>query len=114
MTRSMMIMNGSGHSSFGWDAADDEWVLPMIRKKIAEGWIFRHVTAGTMTVLERVEDIGDSRLIAIEDRDARELFEKGKIGIVNETSDLQAGGRIRSAEEVVRSDTLAHRPLRGG
>lgn len=120
--RTMWIMDDMGHSSYGWDAQDDHWVLPMIRRKMAEGFIFWIVRRPPPSFrlqeirLQRVEDIGENRHIIIRDEDARELFEQGRIGIVTEADDedIETVRPARTAEEVVANDTIAHRGLRGG
>lgn len=116
--RIMDLMDGSGHTSFGWDAEDDAWVIPMIRQKMAEGFVFWIVRRNPMreVQLQRVEDVQDLRHVIIRDQGARTLFEQGRIGIVGSTGDdeIEAVRRARTPEEVVRNDTLARRGHVGG
>lgn len=116
-TRVIHMMDESGHTSLGWDPQDDEWILPVIRKKMADGYAFWIVRRDPLreVLLERVEDLGETRHVIIRDEDSRDLFEKGRIGIVTADDEmLETVGRATTAEEVVRNETVAHRPLRGG
>lgn len=111
----MAIMDGTGHTSFGWDASDSDWVIPMIRRKMAEGYVFWIIEHDRQVRLERVEDLGEHRLVIINEPDAKELFERGKIGIVtDEPDEVTRRRRARSAEEIARNHTVAHRALTGG
>lgn len=116
--RIMNIMNDAGHTSFGWDEADDEWVLPMIRQKMAQGYVFWIVRRNPLreVQLERVDDVRDVRHVIIRDQAARTLFEQGRIGIVADDDDdhVETVRRARTAEEVASNDTVAHRRLGGG
>lgn len=115
------IMDRQGHSSFGWDESEDEWVIPLIQKKMDEGFVFWIVKRNPLREqqLMRVEDVREGRNVIIRDGDARTLFEQGRIALV---SDEHAHGeetveRIRtttSAREAARNDTLAHRRPGGG
>lgn len=116
--RVMDMMDDAGHTSFGWDAQDDEWVLPMIRQKMEQGFVFWVVRRNPLREirLERVEDLRDARHIVIRDEAARTLFEQGRIGIASGSGDDAAEPvrRARSAEDAVENDTVVHRGLRGG
>jgi hypothetical protein len=114
----MHIMDANGHTSLGWDAADDEWMLPLIRRKMAEGYVFWIVRRNPLREvrMERIEDIGETRHVIIRDAQSRELLEQGRIGLVtvDADDDLEVVGRASTAEEVAANDTVSHRPLRGG
>ena len=116
--RIMHVMDAAGHTSLGWDVADDEWMLPLIRRKMEEGYVFWIVRRNPLREvrLERIDDIGDTRHVIIRDAESRELFQQGRIGLVSvdREDDLQVIGRASTAEEVVANDTVSHRPLRAG
>lgn len=115
--RVMDIMNGEGHSSFGWDERDDEWVIPMIQKKMDEGFVFWIVQRDPLreVQLQRVEDVRNIRNVIIKDGDSRILFEQGRIGLVAEDqSEVVRLRRARSAADAASNDTLAHRRPGGG
>ncbi len=118
-TRVMHLMDESGDTSLGWDPEDDEWVLPMIRRKMEAGpgpGGERHVSNPLREVLvQRVEELRETRHVIIKDDESRDLFEHGQIGIADTgDTDLEVERRATTAEEVVENETVAHRPLRGG
>jgi hypothetical protein len=110
-------MNDAGHTSFGWDESDDEWVIPMIRAKMEQGFVFWIVKRNPLREirLERVEDAGDRHVI-IRDDAARTLFEQGRIGLVasDDEHDVRTERRATSAEDAASHDAVVHRRLRGG
>jgi hypothetical protein len=116
--RIMDVMDDAGHTSFGWDAEDDEWVLPMIREKMRQGYVFWIVRRNPLREirLEAVSDLRDNRHVIIRDDAARNLFEQGRIGIVADGGDdaSEPVRRARSGEDAVENDTVVHRGLRGG
>lgn len=118
LIRVMSMMDSSGDTSFGWDAADDEWVIPMIRAKMAAGYTFWIVERNPLREvrLERAEALGENRHVIIKDTAARELFEQGRIGLasITEHGEAKTLRRARTPEEAAGNDTVAHRPLRGG
>ena len=115
--RVMQVLDQQGHTSFGWDAEDDQWVLPMIRRKMDEGYVFWIVQRRPLreVQLTRVEDIGENRHVIIRDEVARTLFEQGRIGLAQDDDvEVETVRRAHTPEEVVANDTVAHRGLRGG
>jgi hypothetical protein len=119
--RTFTFLSGDGDNVYGWDAADNPWVIPMIQKKLDEGFTFWIVKQNqTRAVrLRRADDAREIRSVTVKDPDARQLFEQGRIGIVARPVDgrddeYRLERRARSAEEVADNDTVAHRPLRGG
>lgn len=110
------FMDGSGHSSWGWDASDDVWVIPLIQQKMDEGYVFWIVEENPHREIQlrRVQDIGATRRVIIKDTKARELFEQGKIGIVTDKPEMTAIRRAVNAQEAARNPTVAHRSLGGG
>lgn len=119
--RTLSFLTGDGDTTYGWTAADDAWVIPMIQKKMDEGyvfWIVRHNPLREAR-LRTAAEAADSRSVIIKDADARQLFEQGRIGIVSQpVRDRQdqttRERRAVTAEEAASSDTVAHRPARGG
>lgn len=120
--RVLRFMDGQGHTSFGWDPEDDHWVLPMIREKMEQGYVFWVVRRPEPlrrlqeVQLERVEDIGETRNIIIRDDASRRLFEQGRIALFSDSDDedLERVRRATSAEDVVANDTIASRPFGRG
>lgn len=118
--RTTREMGPEGHVTYAWDAADDEWMLPLIRRKMEEGYVFWIIKREPLreTELRRVEDIGDQRHVVIRSQEARELFAQGRIALAAEDEgdgpEEVVTGRARTAEEAVAADTVSHRPMRGG
>ena len=113
----MAFMDGTGHTSLGWDESDAEWIIPMIRRKLAQGYTFWiiDVDNNQRLKLERIEDLGDRRLLVMESPEAKELLEQGKIGlVVNEPEQVAHQRRSRDPAEIARNHTVAHRGLQGG
>jgi hypothetical protein len=121
-------LDETGHTALGWDEADDEWVIPLIRRKMEQGYVFHAVRMvnrrgqepTTREVrLRRVEQIGPTRRVLIHDEEAQKLFNEGRIGLHVEPADagefvFDRGRRITDPREAVREDTIAARPMRGG
>jgi hypothetical protein len=121
MTRTFSFLSGDGDNVYGWDPADSEWVIPMIQKKLDEGYTFWIVKGlrQRQTKLRTAADARDLRSVIIKDPDARQLFEQGRIGIVarpveGRDDEYRLERRAASAEEVAANDTVAHRAHRGG
>lgn len=119
--RTLSFLSGAGDSTYGWEAKDDSWVVPMIQKKMDEGYTFWIVKKNPVREarLRTAEEAKDTRHIIIKDADARILFEQGRIGIVTNTvagrsDELVQERRARTAEEAASHDTVAHRQARGG
>ena len=116
--RIMYTMDRGGHTSFGWDAEDDDWVLPMIQKKMDEGYVFWIIERRPLREVElrRIQDIGNNRHLFVHDDASRELFEQGHIGLIEDDPrhDIHTVRPADNAREAVANDTLAHRPHTGG
>ena len=119
--RTLSFLTGDGDTTYGWDSADDAWVLPMIQSKIDAGYVFWIVKRNPLREikLRMAEDARDTRSVIIRDGDARILFEQGRIGLLAQTvagrtEEMVSERRARTAEEAVSHDTVAHRPMRGG
>lgn len=122
--RSMDILDQTGHTALGWEEGDDEWVIPLIRLKMQQGfvfWIVRRAREGTgarEVQLRRVEQIGPTRRVIIKDPDARRLFDQGRIGLHvgpgSSPDEYVFERRAVTPEEVARNHTVAQRRMAGG
>lgn len=119
--RTLSFLTGDGDNTYGWQDADDTWVIPMIQKKMDEGYVFWIVRRNpTREVrIRTAEEAKATRKIIIKDNDARILFEQGRIGIVSQsvagrTEETVRERRAHTAEEAASNDTVVHRPARGG
>lgn len=125
--RTMSILNGSGDTVIGWTQDNDEWVIPMIQKKMDEGYTF-WIVRRQPGLLRRTDEIVlrnpasnalPGREVIMKDDVARILLEQGRIGIVaqpaaGERPEQVIERRAETAREAAGADTVAHRPLRGG
>lgn len=119
--RTTSFLSGQGDTTFGWDASDDNWVIPMIQQKMNEGytfWITRRNPVREAR-LRTVSDLGDARQVTIKDDSARQLFEQGRIGIIaaapgERQAETVLERRADNAREAAENDTIAHRAGRGG
>lgn len=119
--RTLSFLSGDGDSTYGWEAKDDVWVIPMIQKKMDEGYVFWIIKRNPFreAKLRHAEEAKDTRNVIIKDADARILFEQGRIGLVmnpvaERTEEVTRERRARSAEEAASHDTVAHQQARGG
>ena len=121
--RTFSFLSGDGDNTYGWEARNDEWVIPMIPKKMDEGyvfWIVRKTEERERQVrLKKASDTLPARSVIIRDEDARLLFEQGMIGVVarpveGRSDQFVMERRARSAREAAENDTVAHRQGVGG
>lgn len=118
--RTLSFLTGDGDNTYGWEPDDDAWVIPMIQRKMDEGYVFWIIRRNPIRELKlrTADEAKFTRSIIIKDNDARILFEQGRIGLVAsgvvDRGDMIREGRARTAEEAVANDTVAHRPSRGG
>lgn len=113
----LSFLTGDGDNTYGWEATEDEWVIPMIQKKMDEGyvfWVVRRHPRGEVR-LRRAQDALPAREVIVKDDDARILFEQGRIGIVSQPpTEAERERRATSAADAAANDTVAHRQPRGG
>lgn len=119
--RTLSYLSGDGDNTYGWDAKDDQWVVPMIQKKMDEGYVFWIVRKDPIREvrLRTASEATATREIIIKDADARILFEQGRIGIASLTVGERTREAVRerradSAEDAAAHDTVAHRRLAAG
>lgn len=123
--RLSFTLDQTGHTVFGWDAENDDWVIPLIRRKMEQGFTFyavRIVGRGPGTRerrLTKVEQIGPTRRVLVHDPDAQKLFNEGRIGLRVEPAGenefvFERGRRITDPDEAAREDTMSMRASRGG
>lgn len=107
-----------GHISIGWDAEDDEKMVPVMQRLIDSGHIIWIVKRNPLREVElrTVADLAGSRHVVAKDPDLIELFQAGVIGMLDEEAEapLEQERRTTDAREAASNDTVTHRPLRGG
>ena len=119
--RTLSFLTGDGDTTYGWTADDDAWIIPMIQKKMDEGYVFWIVKRNPLREarLRTADEAKETRSVVIKDADARQLFEQGRIGIVAQPvgerqEEMVRERRARNAQEAATNDTVAHRQARGG
>jgi hypothetical protein len=108
-----------GDVKLGWDDVTDPRIREIIEKKLKEGYHFFRESDADPEIHVRIRRVGDvGKHVIIPDDDLQALFTEGKIAIVhNETYDsARSAGpeRIKTAEAVMQTNTVAHRPLARG
>lgn len=119
--RTLSFLNGMGDTTIGWTPNNDEWIIPLIRQKMLDGydfWIIRRDPVREVKIRNATEATLTHEVI-MKDDVARELIEQGRIGIVaapapGRRPEVVMERRAGTPEEAVAADTVAHRPLRGG
>jgi len=119
MSRTMILLNATGDITIGWSEADDASMIPMIEKKLREGYSFFIVQGEEQVRLQRVDQIGDARTVVMADRDAEQLFAAGKVGLVQKAQRvanriIDTLRRSRNPAEIARENTVVMRPMAGG
>ena len=123
MPRTMTLMNQTGDITIGWGEDNDTAMRAMVEQKLAEGYTFFLVQGEQQVKLRTITDLGEARQVVMADRDAETLFAAGKVGLVervggmiNAAADrvIDTIRRAKTVEEIVRGDTVAMRPMRGG
>ncbi len=119
MPRTMNLLNQTGDITIGWGEGDDVHMLPMIEEKLRQGYSFFIVKGEDEVRLKRVDQIGDVRKVVLSDKEAERLFAAGRVGLVEKAKGAVRGvvdtiRRSTTAEEIVRHDTVAMRPMAGG
>ncbi len=128
-------LNMSGDVTITWDAENRERVLELVRAKMAEGYAFFVITPRLLPFLgnkktlltdpgqlDRVkavvvpDDQVESLVARLGDKDVARAVAAGAahIGRAPRAANATAARRARNAEEVVRRQTVAVRPVVGG
>lgn len=116
----MILMNESGDVTITWTQEHEAEMRGLIEKKIKEGYSFFLVEKkfkffNQKTKITSVDQIQRGSKILLRDEDAIRLFSEGKIQVEkNDAVELTAGKRLDDADEVLKSDTVAVRPIGAG
>ena len=116
--RSIMWLNETGDITLSWSKDRDEIMKKIIQQKMDEGYSFFIVKRGMVntsyTKVDSVDQIKKCN-INMTDKEAELMIAGDGVAL----SSLAAGtvetiGRAKTADEVVKKNTVAVRPLRGG
>lgn len=137
---SMTLLNETGDITLTWSDDQDAKIRKMIQKKMDEGYSFFRIESRfcglvkkkipvtsadrlkgnevTLTDKEAARVLGASDMKAVfRDPDAAELFADGRVQAAElESMDepLETTERLKDANEVMRSQSVAVRPVMGG
>ena len=131
---SITFLNMTGDITITWDEQNREKVIAMVKKKMAEGYVFfttKRVPTLRLTrrakVTERNVDLIDSLIISdeefeawsksMDDMDVASAVREGHAHLSKRQSqrrELDAVKRLKSPEEVVKEQAIAVRPVAGG
>lgn len=123
MKRALTILNETGDVTITWEAENDERMLPIIEKKMAEGITFFLIEPrngglsppDTSKPLEKIKDSLKHRALSMKDEDFEAMVAEGKAELVK-TPDAPARTvrKASTAREVASGHSVGARPMRGG
>lgn len=132
----LTLLNSSGDVTVTWDDADEAGILALVEKKMKEGYRFfilkpRKVLPGDKKIrAESVEEVKNAGHVVIPDKLMKEVF-KSQLGDTDVEQAVAAGHarlatpeskggtvdsvrRAKSAQDVVKNQSMAVRPVMGG
>jgi len=121
MQRSVTFLDCSGDVTLVWDETTDEKMLKIIEDRIAKGWVFYVLKPRTIPMLppkkvkaRTIDEVKEAGSVIIMDKDVNLLFSNGDIRTATPANDLDVVKRSTDSREIVRSQTAAVKPARGG
>jgi hypothetical protein len=120
--RSMTLLGQDGDLELTWDAESDSKVLPMIEKKMKEGYrffILKPVLGDLIHVRRKLVNIDEikTRNIKIKDHDIEALFTNGDVSLFRTQSTgktIETAGIASTPAQVVQNRTVGTKALQGG
>ena len=124
-----------GDLTIQFDSQNKEHVLEVIRKKMKEGYVFfttkkylfgkitrksaiteRDIRRGNINDVIITDEEFDKMIKDMQDEDIASLVKNNQanIGKIKKGKDMTAMKKAKSAEEVVESNSVALKPIRGG
>jgi len=121
MSASMILLNEAGDVTIIWSEEHEEHMKLLIEKKLKEGYSFFLVKTIAFGLIKKavkvtsIDEITTGSKLILRDEDAIKLFEAGHINIEkHEKRKLEAGKRLNNADEILKNDTVAIRPIASG
>lgn len=123
MRRALTLLNEAGDVTIVWDEADDEKMIAIIEKKLAEGVVFFLIEprlGGLMppkkTALRQADDALRQRAVSIHDEDVARFLETSATAETMKSPEKPVRARKRSTDpkEIAASESVGVRQLRGG
>lgn len=120
--RAMTLLNESGDTTVVWTEEQDDQMVEIIRKKMAEGITFYVVEPrffGILppkkTPLVKAEQATEKRALAIRDEDLIRFVSDGGGQFVKTPAEKVSGTkREKDPEKVAKSQSVGIRPMAGG
>jgi hypothetical protein len=121
--RALTILNETGDVTITWDEDADERMLPIIEKKMMAGIVFflieprmgGLVAPDTSNPLKRTKDALKHRALSMKDEDFEAMVAEGKADLVQTPGQpAKTVRKASSARDVVRTESVGVRPMRGG
>jgi hypothetical protein len=122
-TRGMTILNQQGDVTLVWEEEDDDKIIPVIEKKLAEGFAFFIIEPRLMGLMKpkkvRLTDAEEARrhrALAIRDEDLAGFLRAGDTAVTVRTpaSRVRGSRKSTSASEIAAAESVAVQPMRGG
>lgn len=132
---SCTFLNMCGDLTICWDDQNKEHVLEVIRKKMKEGYVFfttkkylfgqikrkgqvtdRDLRRGNLEDIIIPDDQFEKMIADMDDSDVAALVSKDKvkIGKIKKGKEIEAMKKAKTPEEVIESNSVAMKPIRGG
>lgn len=132
---SCTFLNMCGDLTICWDDQNKEHVLEVIRKKMKEGYVFfttkkylfgqikrkgqvtdRDLRRGNLEDIIIPDDQFEKMITDMDDSDVAALVSKDKvkIGKIKKGKEIEAMKKAKTPEEVIESNSVAMKPIRGG
>lgn len=121
MQNSITFLDQSGDTTIVWDDDTEDKILKLIETKMAEGYVFYlvkkvpllNVTRKVAT--ESIEQIRKAGSVVLKDAELERLFLGGVVGTTKRSSTMiDTVKKATNSNEVVKSQSVAVRPARGG
>jgi hypothetical protein len=121
-TRAMTLLNEQGDTTLVWEEEQDDEMIEIIRRKMAEGITFFTIEPRFLGILPPkrtkitdAEQARDKRAVAIPDADFRRFVETGAGTTVKTPEDAVRGATLeRDPEKVAKGQSVGVRQMRGG
>lgn len=118
---SITFLNQSGDITITWEPEKDEEMKKMIKAKMDQGFSFFIVKShfGTFKSHTRVKNVNQIKdhKVTVHDKDVEKLFLSGGVNVSNKpVSNISQVETVssRDPEEIVKHNSYAVRPIRGG
>jgi hypothetical protein len=115
---SITFLNGTGDITIAWEEENNEKMLAVIEKKMAEGVTFFIVEEFKgrewTSKIKGIDEITGTE-VRIQDKDMEVMFQTGLVKVgKNVAGEIDTVKKAETPAEVAKSNTVAVKPIRGG